>query len=201
MPAFMLIFSLPLVIANWIAPIVAFCWLVYLGDYGILITAAVASFAASFAYALAMIPSMAIILPGYYLLKKSVIAFRAVGYILVGIGGFWSYTLMGAWTLFVFNYEPNAVIDRSLPYLLLAYGVSIAPFSYMASKEPADNWGAAAATLLNQLSALVLLVLLAFSKLHLGLIALIFIAIIVIGYLTMLIGGLVGELTKNMVTD
>jgi hypothetical protein len=197
MPAYMLIFALPLVIVNWVAPIIAFCWIVYLGDYNILIMAAIASFVAAFAYVLAMIPSMVLLLPGMYLIQKSFVVFRALGFILLSIGGFWSYILMGAWTLFVFGYEPIAITERSLPYLLLAYGVSTAPFSFMASKEPADNWGAASATLLNQLSSLALLLLLAFSKLNLVTVLLIFMAIILIGYFLMLFGGLIEEITKK----
>ena len=201
MPAYMLIFSLPLVIANWLAQIVAFCWIVYLGDYNILIMAAIAGFVAAFAYALAMIPAMALLLPGMYLIEKSFAAFRALGLLLLCVGGFWSYVLMGGWTLFVFSYEPTAISERSLPYLLLAYGVSTFPFAYMASKEPADSWGAAAATLLNQLSSLVLLLLLALSKIELEIILLIFFAIIIIGYILMIFGGLLQEITKRPIHD
>lgn len=198
MPTFLTVFALPLIVLNFISPLGAIAWLIYQGDYKILIIAAVAGFGAAFAYVIAMLPAMVILIPGGILINKENVLIKAVGYLLLSIGGFWNYILMGAWTLFVFGYLPEAVTDRSVPYLLLAYSVSTAPFAYMASKEDPNNEGAHFATLLNQFSSAALFALLLFTDLGLTLILIIFMAVVILGYVLGLFNGLLSGFKKKL---
>jgi hypothetical protein len=197
MPAFMIIFALPLVFLKWIAPIVSVVWLIYLGDYNILITGIIAGLISVFAYALAMIPAMALLVPGAMLIQRGSSILKALGYFVLSVGRFWNYVLMAGWTLYVFGYSPEAIEARSLPYLLFAYGVSIHPFSYMASKEDSDNWHADFATLLNQLSTAILLILLVFSNLEIISIVAIFALVVVFGYVIGLFSGLLSPFRQS----
>ena len=201
MPSFMMIFALPLVFLNWFAPIVAVIWLLYLGDFQILIMALVASFASSFGYAIGMLPAMVILLPGIFLIEKSSPLVKAVGMILLAIGGLWTYALMGLWTLFVFGYSPEVAIDRSIPYVLLAYSVSTAAFSYMASKETNAHWGTHYATLLNQLSSMVLCLMLLFSDFSISTMVIVFTGLVIIGYIIGLFGGLLDQIRQPKPTE
>jgi hypothetical protein len=70
MPTILMAFSLPLVVINFSSPIVAIIWLVYLGEYLSLLISLIAVLLSTFMYALAMIPALAVLIPGIFLLEK-----------------------------------------------------------------------------------------------------------------------------------
>ncbi len=103
---------------------------------------------------------------------------------------------MAGWTIYVFSYLPEIIIDKSLPYIWLAYCVSAAPFSYMASKETNENWSAHFATLTNQMSSAALTLMIIFADLEMSEMIPIFLGIIIIFYTIGLLSGLLEQLTK-----
>lgn len=196
MPTILMAFSLPLVVINFSSPIVAIIWLVYLGEYLLLLISLIAVLLSTFMYALAMIPALAVLIPGIFLLEKKNALLRGVGLAISSIGGMWSYALMAGWTIYVFSYLPEIIIDKSLPHILLAYCVSTAPFSYMASKETNENWSAHFATLTNQMSSAALTLMIIFADLEMSEMIPIFLGIIIIFYTIGLLSGLLEQLTK-----
>mgnify|MGYP001171012545 FL=1 len=199
----LMIFSLPLLILNFIAPTAAIIWLLYLGQFNILLLALGAIFVSTFAYVIAMIPSIAILIPGAQLISKENTTLKYIGFLLLAIGGFWNYILMGLWTLFVFFYAAGEAVSTNssdppiIPYMLLAYSVSTASFSYMASKENSKNEGAFFATLVNQLSSAVFLAMTLLGIYGIEMIINIYIATVIICYLIGLFTGLLSEFQKN----
>jgi hypothetical protein len=197
MPAFMIYLSLPLVIMNTIAPLIAIPWLIYLGEYRLLLLALFASIVSPVVYALAMVPALAIILPGVYLLHKENRILKSVGTAIAAIGGLWGYMLMAAWTMYVFGYTPEVIFDGSIPHTLLAYCVATVPFTIMASREGSHNWGAHFATLINQTSSALLVVMIISGAVSLQVMIISVLGFIITGYTVGLINGLLSQLAHR----
>ena len=196
MPLIFVYLASPLLILNWIAGPVAVIWLLAIGDFYLVLTGAVGAFGASFGYALAMIPAVLIMLPGVFLSKINNFISKILGFIILSVTGLWTYILMAGWTFYVFGYVPEILEDRSIPHILFAYTIATGPFAFMASKEPSDNWGAGFAVLLNQLSTFALVLMLIFTSMQLSSQIIIFIGIILVGYVIGLASGLLSQIGK-----
>ena len=197
MPLFFVYLSSPLLFLNWLAPVVEVVWLLLLGEIYLRVVGAAGVAGACFSYALLMIPAVIIMLPGAYLANINNFLTKILGFIVLSVTGLWSYILMAGWTFYVFGYVPEILEDRSIPHILFAYTIATAPFAYMASKETGDNWGATFAVLLNQVSTAALVGMLIFTSMQISSQIIIFVGIILVGYIIGLSSGLLSQISKT----
>lgn len=181
--------SLPLMVFNLLAGCVGAIWLLMLGDWSTALYAFGISLVAPFGLAFPLMLSLVFAVPAMWLFERG-----AVGKLLASpfllLSGFVTWAVMAIWGLFVFSQALTYVDGSSvLPYLLVAYSVSVAPWQYMASKEgPEAKVGLP--LLFTQLSA-IWLIFAVWQKLGGPLdIIIVYLAIMGLGFILSLLGGL-----------
>ena len=145
---FITMLSLPLMIFNIFAGIGGLVWLGWAGDWSTLGYALGAGVVAPFVLSFPLMLSLLFVLPAVWLLEKGVFG-KLLSMPFLLLGGLVSWVVMAGWGLLVFHMalrliEANHALGEGvgtstvLPYLLAAYSVTTAPWSYMASKEGPD---------------------------------------------------------------
>lgn len=133
--------SVPIMILNSVGAIVAGIWLIIIGKWALVVSAILSSIISTWILSLLMAVTLLFTKPLLWATerKKHVLVL-----ILGGLSNLWTYALMlfygiGSF-IFVFSYYEGGM---RLPYLLLAYAVATAPWTYMASGEVRAGGGGA----------------------------------------------------------
>jgi len=134
-----LMLGIPLMLVNSFGGIVAFIWLVVLGNYWFLIVSGIiALFFSSFFLGLLMLPSTAIHYAGIKLIEKKKNIF---GFIFIYLGNLFLLAAFAAWILYIYYIGLTHVeIDSHLfPVMLWCYVVALGPIMWMVKKERASG--------------------------------------------------------------
>ena len=144
---------LPIFFINLFGGIIAFVWLIFESEWTLIIYGVIAFFVSSLILAIAFLPAVGVSLIGmlFYKMKIKILAFP-----IFYISTLLNIAVISIWTLFVFSYAlDNSSPETSLiPITLWAYGVSVGPIQYMASKEGSENVGALLLTTFSGLGSL-----------------------------------------------
>jgi hypothetical protein len=133
------ILSIPLMFFNFFAGIVAFGWLGWLGDWSTVLYAFGAGVIAPFALSFPLMIALVFAAPAIWLLERGAFG-KLLSMPLLLLSGMVTWVVMAGWGLFVFHHALQEIRGPEvLPYLLAAYSVTTAPWSYMASKEGPDS--------------------------------------------------------------
>ena len=135
-------FMLPLMILSVLAGIGAMAWLAYLDQWIVLGIGAALLLLAIFALAIALMPVILLAAPAEALYEKG---WRAPGLLFGGLALLYVNLLITTWCVAILWYAiariPAAdlivptLANPSVPTLMWAYAVAIAPWAYIASKE------------------------------------------------------------------
>lgn len=125
----------PIIILNFFAPVVGGIWLGFLGEWSAIGVGIAYMFMGVMIVSILIIPSILLGAPAILLIRKG---HRFWGGIL-GIPSLaWTHLIIvgsGAFVLFYFREEAYRS-DYLLPFLLWGGAVAVAPWTYLASKEP-----------------------------------------------------------------
>ena len=144
MAALIAIFLLPIIFLNFAGSIVAGIWLIVIGKWTLVLGALISTLISSWILGLLMLPTLILVAPLTWAAKRKNHFFI---FVIGALSTLWTLVLMllygvGSF-IFVFNNYEGGMI---LPYLFLAYSVSTAPWTYMASQEARGDGGAGAGT-------------------------------------------------------
>jgi len=159
-----LLLSIPLWIINSFGGIVAFIWLIILGNYSFIIIGGILIlFFSSFAFALAMLPSTGVQLLAIKMFEKKQ---KLIGIVLMYIATILLLAVFMFWTFYVYYVGIINIQSKShiFPVLLWCFSVSVWPIQYMASKEPRDSVGTNIMTLFVTLGCLLMTILMSFFQ-------------------------------------
>jgi len=184
------VITAPLFWLNACSGLIGGVWLIVLGEWGDVFWAIVVSFLAKYLISFILMIPVAIMLPGAFLIKKGFIG-KVLSFPFLILSNASTWLIVGFWGLFVFNFALGEVGNNSeIPYLLIAYGVSVNTWFFMASRE--DNQEQYAFLLLaSQLSAAFLLIALGLLEISLIKIITIYSAIFIVGFVLQIVLGLV----------
>ena len=126
--------SLPILFINSFGGIIAFVWLIFESEWTLIIQGIVAFFVSSFIVAIAFLPAFGVAFIGMFFYKMKI---KILAYPIFYISTLLNIAVVSIWTFSIFNYAlVNSSPETSLiPITLWAYGVSVGPIQYMASKE------------------------------------------------------------------
>ena len=185
----MSVFTFPLSLLNAFAGTVGVLWLVMLGEWGDIFFAIVATFLSSLLVSWVLMIPIAIMLPAAFLVKKGLIG-KVLAFPFQLISSISIWVIIGLWGIFIFNTALSEVGNNpEMPYLLIAYSVSVGTWSFMASAE--DNPEQYTLLLLtSQLGAGFLLIALGFIYISVIKLITIYLSIFLIGFIIQIITGL-----------
>jgi len=126
--------SLPIMIINTFGGIIAFVWLIILSEWNLIITGIVGLFASAFILGFAFLPALAIQGIGWLIFKSKA---KFLSYPFFIIAALLDILILILWSVLVYAYALEN-IQSSTPQvvaLLWAYGVTVGPVQWMASKE------------------------------------------------------------------
>ena len=137
------ILVVPIIILNSLAGLVGGVWLLWLGEWKLVLGGFLLSVFAPFWASLLVMPGMIFAIPGIAAIERGN---TWIGTILVSLSGLWTYTVVTIWCLVAFWYVPQfgSNSDPFLPFLLFAYAVATAPWALMAQKETQSGGGSGA---------------------------------------------------------
>jgi hypothetical protein len=145
-----------LILINFFSGIVGGIWLSLTGRLSLVVYGIILSIIMPWLYTIIFIPQFALMtLVGKVYDKGNKILISILGFLASAYGNL----ILVIWTVFVFK---NLVIQQThslIPLLLWGYSTTMAPLSYMASKEPPDSSGTSMGLLFSQLSYLLLTIL------------------------------------------
>lgn len=164
MQALIAILLLPLMLLNVLGGIVGAVWLMFLGQWGALGIALIATIFGAMVCGLALMPGMLITAPALFLYEKGGVA-RISSFPLFFAGLLWTFAVMSGWAVIWYGYFLKRADASSLvPMLLIAFSVATGPWGYMAQKEAqSGNEYSSITTVFLQISCAVILVMLAFA--------------------------------------
>lgn len=167
MQALIAVLVLPLMLLNFLDGIVGAIWLMFLGEWGALGIALIASIFGAMACGFALMPGMLVTAPAMLMYEKGGAA-RIASYPLFFAGLLWTFAVMSGWALLSFAYFLEKADASSLvPMLLIAFSVATGPWAYMAQKEAqSGNEYSSITTFFLQIACAVILVMLAFAGAH-----------------------------------
>lgn len=144
---------LPILLINSLGGIIAFVWLMFESEWTLIIQGLIAFVVSSFGLAIAFLPAVGVSLIGMFFYKMKI---KILAYPIFWIAALLNIAIISIWTLIVFSYAlDNSSPETSLiPITLWAYGVSVGPIQYMASKEGSENVGAQLLTTFSGLGSL-----------------------------------------------
>ena len=135
-----IVLSGPLIILNWVAGIIAILWLFTAGDWLSAVVGVVISLIGHFIISLPMfIAALPMILVAKANEQQKLNSHLIKAFI--ATCGLLQWAILAFWGISVFyfsmyeGYLPNQEKIPIIPYLLLAYSVTVAPLNYMASRE------------------------------------------------------------------
>ena len=125
--------SLPILALNALGGIVSGIWLICLGQWKLVVFGLLVGIFATWLLSLVMMPAVALILLGSKLANKG----KLLGFLaFVSAASLWQYVLASIWCIAVFFSIAEHATDKTvIPRMIWAYGVAIAPWSYMAQGE------------------------------------------------------------------
>ena len=139
--------SIPLMFMNWFSFIVGGIWLLFFGEWWLVVQGIVFIFSASFILPFAMLISLLFFAIGSFFHSK----FKPAYYLTVFINSLYTQILMAAFCFFVFNYcTAHIGIDADdrfsniltvIPYFLISWSMALGPWQRMYADEPPDNYG------------------------------------------------------------
>ncbi|MGB7060734.1 MAG: hypothetical protein WBF13_00090 [Candidatus Zixiibacteriota bacterium] len=167
--------SIPIILLNFLGGIVAGIWLLFLGEWELVLAAFVVALIAPYAYSiitLFQIPLMAVISHAISRNRKHLAL--TVGFISTLI----AHVIILFYVFYVVNIATQISVLNNLnivALLLLGYGVATGPFSFMASKEGPEAYASFLAVFVSQVSYIICAVayLLDYSAIALPIISLI----------------------------
>jgi len=136
------IIAVPMFILNSLAGLIGGAWLLWLGEWQLVVASVLLTISAPLWISILLIPGVVFAAPGLAAIEKGHIT---IGVILAALSAFWTYTIVTAWCLAAFSYvptfgSPNQPIS---PFLLFGYATATGPWAVMAQKE-AQSGGAEA---------------------------------------------------------
>ena len=132
--------SLPIMIVNTFGGIIAFIWLIILSEWSLVITGIAGLFASAFILGFAFLPALAIQGLGWLVFNSKA---KFLSYPFFIIAALLNILILIVWTFLVYSYALDN-IQSSTPQivaLLWAYGVTVGPVQWMASKEGPEQIG------------------------------------------------------------
>lgn len=136
------VFGVPFFILNSLAGIIGGAWLLWLGEWRLVLVGFLAAVLAPFWTSILLLPSLIFVAPAAALLEKG----HSVSGIIFGlIGTLWTYVAVTGWCLAVFWYVPQFLSrgEPILPFLLFSYSTATAPWAVMAQKDSQAGGGEA----------------------------------------------------------
>jgi hypothetical protein len=184
MQALIAVLVLPLMLLNFLGGIVGAIWLMFLGEWGALGIALIATIFGAMVCGFALMPGMLVTAPAMLMYEKGGAA-RIASYPLMFVGLLWTFAVMSGWALFWFAYFLKRADASSLvPMLLIAFSVATGPWAYMAQKEAqSGNEYSSITTFFLQIACAVILVMLAFAGAHPFTALVVFLVIMAIAFL------------------
>lgn len=145
-----------LIMANFFSGIVGGLWLAFSGGLSLVLYGIVLSIIMPWGYTLAALPQMGLAaLLVNFVEKGNKLIVSILGFTTSVYGNF----ILALWTIFVFEVLVKSQPQSLIPLLLWGYSTTMAPLSYMASKEPPDSTGTSMGLLFAQLSFILLTIL------------------------------------------
>jgi hypothetical protein len=135
MKALLVLLIMPLVILNFIGGLVGGIWLAVEGEWSLIGMGLLYAFAGAFLIGLLLFPAMLLSAPGIMVSERHPI----FGAVLAVPGLVWTYAVMAATCIGAFSYVVRDMQGSAIPYLLWAYSMALAPWSFLASKEDRDS--------------------------------------------------------------
>jgi len=144
--------SIPIIFLNFFGGIIAAIWLLFLGQWELVLVAFIFTMIVPYAYLIVVLIQMPLIaLLSYAQNKNKKILALTAGFINILI----AHIVILVYVFFVLDKAILISASRNLSItalLLLGYGVATSPFSYMASKEDADATASFLAVFVSQIS-------------------------------------------------
>ena len=195
-----LIFStvliIPLYFINLSSGVIGGLWLIFIyGNWGTPLFSFGVSMIAPFVLSFPLMISLIFAIPAFYVYSKLGIIGKLLSFPLMILSGLTSWIIFSFWGLFVFSYAIGLSGINSpdfIPHLLIAYSVSVSPWQYMASKEPRDNYGIILPLTFTQVGAATNLVLIGFFSIDLVIAGLIYLGVMLFGFIVSLASGFIG---------
>jgi hypothetical protein len=133
MKALVAIFQFPIMILNIFGFAVSAIWLLFIGEWKVVIVGLVVSVFAPKFLGFALLFGMIVDLPAHYFAKRGV----AVGvYFFQFLSSAFTYIIIGSWCgAVIFACIHNAPPHAFWPLLIWSYGVATSPWSYMAQVD------------------------------------------------------------------
>jgi len=182
------VLTAPLVLLNLLSGLIGGVWLIVLGEWGDALWAIVVSYFSTYLISLILMIPLAILLPTTFLLNKGFIG-KVLSFPFQLLSGISTWLIVGFWGLFVFYTALGAVGNNpAMPYLLIAYGISVGTWGFMSSKEDSPEQYAFL-LLASQLSSVFLLVTLGLLEISITKIVTIYFAILLSGFVLQIITG------------
>ena len=152
--SFAALISVPMGYLNAFGGIVAFIWLIFAGEWTIIIFGLVALFTSHFFLGLLFMPSLAVDFVGMYLYKSKVTRILSFPFFYVGAGLNSIIICIWAYIVYDFALQASETSVAKFALTLWAYGVTTGPIQWMATKEPADSVGTVLMTFFTMLGSM-----------------------------------------------
>lgn len=162
------IIMLPMLLLNMLGGIVSGIWLIFIGEWRMLLLGVAIIVGGNLIASIALMPGMVLTVPGMAL-HESGGARKSLAYPLLFGGILWIYLVMSAWAIGAFIIFMRSADSRSwIPLLIWSYGVATAQWTYMAQKETDSSDFSVFAVMFLQIAYLVLMVMVSFFKTTIG---------------------------------
>jgi hypothetical protein len=125
-----------LLLINVLSPAVAIVWLGIIGEWKVILVSFLIYISSPAILGFLLILSFPLVLPIPFLIKhKDKFIPKILFYSLSSISILWPYVLMYVWTVLIFNFMFSIGKFSIVPFMLLSYSLSVAPWYYMARQE------------------------------------------------------------------
>ena len=174
---FATLFTIPLMMINFLGGVVSFIWLAVLGEWGIIGYGIASLIISTFCIGIAMWPGLLLGFLWASLYKKG---YKFGAYLLQLLSLLHTFIVLSAWCLVVlFIFTGSADSTSFIPVLLWSYGIATAPIASMAQKE--QNIYAFMSAFFAQISYIIIVLIIIFSKASLADASIVFGIIMAVG--------------------
>ena len=186
----LLAITMPLALIGPFLGVIGGVWLMVLGEWSDVLWAIGAAVLAQYLISFILMIPIAIMLPADFLIKKGSIG-KVLGYPFLLLSSISTWLIAGLWGLFLFDTALSFVGDNSdMPYLLIAYGMSVGTWVVMASAED-DSEQYSLLLIATRLSSIFLLIALGLMSMPFLKMITIYSAIFIVGFALQIVLGLV----------